>query len=314
MARKRLHKDRVIRKTRSTLFKIAKWILIIEICFIIVMPLVNVIVHSVFSIDDAYDALVYIVPKAPTFFNFEAAIKGLNYFTSLLLSVLYSGGLTLLQILVCSLVGYGFARFEIPFKKLFFAAVILTVVVPSHLTLAPLYDQMKSFDIFGVFGLFNGGEGINLLGTFLPAALMTIFGTGLRAGLFIFLFRQSFKGLPNSLEEASMIDGAGHLKIYARVMLPNVIPVIITVFLLSFVWQYNDTLYTTQFMPAAEMISNKISTLQGSLHNVGNFTDYKQIELVVNAGVVLTLAPLVVIYVALQRHFVEGMQSSGIVG
>ena len=310
----KMQNAKTIKTTKLMAIKIFKIALIIEISFLIVMPLINVIIKSFMSISDYYDPLVYLVPKDTTSFNYQIAFKNLDYIRSLVLSFSYAGGITLLQIAVCSVVGYGFARFDIPFKKILFGCVVLTIVLPSHLTLIPLYAQMKSFDIFGIYNLITGEEGVNLLNTYAPAILMTLTGAGLRAGLFIFLFRQSFKGMPLSLEEAAMIDGAGYLKTFIKIMLPNAIPVMVTVLLLSFVWQYNDTLYTSQFIPGIELLSNKLSTMTGSLHNANNFTDYKQIELVVNSGVVLTLAPLVIIYLLLQRYFVEGLERSGIVG
>ena len=307
-------KDKITKNTKRTVIGILKAALIVEISFIIAMPLINVIVRSLMDITDFYDPLVYLIPKHFTLFNYQIAYKTLNYTGSLSRLVLYVGGLTALQIAVCSLVGYGFARFEIPFKKLLFGMVVFTVVVPSHLTLIPLYAQMRSFDIFGIYHLITGRPGINLLNTYAPTALMTLTGAGLRSGLFIFLFRQSFKGMPLSLEEAAMIDGAGYGRTFIKIMLPNAIPVIVTVLLLSFVWQYNDTLYTSQFMSSVEFLSNKLEAMAGNLRNSTNFLDMKQIELITNAGVVLTLLPLVVIYLALQRFFVEGVERSGIVG
>lgn len=308
------YKIGLIKNLRAAIFTVLKATLIIEICFIIVMPFINVIIKSFMSISDYYDPLVNLIPKDATLFNYENAVSALDYIKSLGVTLGYVLLLTALQVIVCAVVGYGFARFNIPFKKILFAGVILTVVIPSHLTIIPLYAQMKDFDIFGFFGLFSDSGGINLLNTMAPSILMTVTASGLKSGIFIFLFRQAFKGMPVSLEEAAMIDGAGYLKTFIAIMLPNVTSVMATVILLSVIWQYNDTLYTSQFVPGFSMLSNKIAAVSGSLHSLYSFTDTKQIDLIVDAGVVLTLIPLILIYLFLQKYFVEGMERSGIVG
>lgn len=309
-----IKKNRLAKGFRSATFGVLKTALIIEICFIIVMPLINVIVKSFMNILDYYDPLVNLIPRQITFFNYATAIKSLDYLKSLAITLGYVIVLTVLQVVVCSLVGYGFARFDIPFKEILFGGVILTIVIPTHLTIIPLYAQMKDFDILGIFGLFTKEGGINLLNTMVPSVLMTVTASGLKSGIFIFLFRQAFKGMPVSLEEAAMIDGAGYFKTFVRIMLPNVTSVMATVILLSIIWQYNDTFYTAQFVPSFSMLSNKLAAVSGSLHSLYSFTDTKQIDLIVNSGVVLTLLPLIIIYLFLQKYFVEGMERSGIVG
>ena len=115
-----------------------------------------------------------------------------------------------------------------------------------------------------------------------PMYILTLFGTGLRAGLFIYIFNQFFRGLPKEIEEAAFVDGAGTWYTYFRIMLVNAMPAVITVTVFSLVWQYTDSFYIQR--------------------------------LYVDAGVVLTILPLLILYLLLQRRFIEGVERSGIVG
>src|SRR5690606_4009428 len=117
------------------------------------------------------------------------------------------------------------------------------------------------FDVLGIISLFNDGKGVNLLNTYWPSVITSATAIGLKAGLFIYIFRQFFKGLPKEIEEAALIDDASGIQTFVRIMLPNAVPPIITVVLFCFVWQYNDTFYTTLFMSGMELMSLKISTI-----------------------------------------------------
>lgn len=118
---------------------------------------------------------------------------------------------SILQIFVTCLAGYGFARFRFKGNAVLFVMVILTIIVPPQMLGMPNYLLMKNFDFFGLYGLLSGSPSTlslvnSPLSFFLPAAL----GQGLRAGVFILVFRQVFAGLPHELEEAAFIDGCGY--------------------------------------------------------------------------------------------------------
>ena len=160
----------------------------------------------------------------------------------------------------------------------------------------------------------------NLVGSFWPVILLTLGGNGLRSGLYIYIFRQFFRGLPKEIEEASLIDGAGHLLTYIRVMLPNAKPAIITVTMFSIVWQYNDTFYSTLFMPSANLLPSFLSGLATAMRLYitqtisQNARDPFWEQLIVHAGIVMFIAPVIAIYLIIQRQFMEGIERSGIVG
>src|SRR5699024_12719656 len=104
----------------------------------------------------------------------------------------------------------------------------------------PIVLQYRSFEVLLLIDIFNDGKGIRLIGTYWPFIISSATGVGLKAGLFIFIFRQFFRGIPQELEDAALVAGAGVFRIFFKIMLPNAIPAVITVMLFSFVWQYND--------------------------------------------------------------------------
>jgi multiple sugar transport system permease protein len=147
-----------------------------------------------------------------------------------------------------------------------------------------------------------------------PIFLLTATGVGLRSGLYIFIFRQFFRGLPKEIEEAALIDGAGQLRTFMTVMMPNAVPAIITVAMFAIVWQYNDTSYTSLFMATISSLATRLTSLGMVYTSREEVRDPNLVQLVVNAGIILVIAPILTIYVAMQRYFMEGIERSGIVG
>ena len=221
--------------------------------------------------------------------------------------------LTALQLLVCSMVGYGFARFDFPMKKLLFGCVVVMIVIPAHTIMLPLYMTFKSFDPFGIVSAIKGTPGI--MGTVVPMYIMTLLGCGVRSGLYIYIFNQFFRGLPKEIEEAALVDGCGVWYTYFRIMLINAMPAVITVAVFSIVWQFNDTFYAKLFLISEDVvISKKISSLQAVIANVDKILDTTIQELYLDAGIVLIILPILIIYLVLQKYFIEGVERSGIVG
>lgn len=301
---------------KKLLFSLLRLLIVVGISYIILGPIITVFSRSFFSAEDVYNPVVYLFPKSPTLGNFIKSWLRLDYVKTLTNTLIYVLSLMVIQILVCSMVGYGFARFQFPFKKLFFAGVILTIIIPTHTIMLPLYMYFRKFDVFGIFSTFFGAkDGLLLLQTRVPMYIMTLFGVGLRSGLYIYIFNQFFRGLPKEIEEAAFIDGAGIWYTYFRIMLVNAIPSVITVAVFSLVWQYNDMFYANLFsIDGKYLISKKITTLQATIANMDKIDDPTLTQLYLYAGIVLTILPVILLYVALQRYFMEGVERSGIVG
>ena len=308
-------KQRVIRMGKSWLYKLFRFVLITGIAYVILGPMIGIFASSFFSNADKYSPMVYIVPQAPTLERYQLAILRMDFWNVLGNMLMYVCLLTVIQVLVCSLVGYGFARFNFPFKKILFACVVIMIVIPPHTVMLPLYMSFQNFDPLGLVSLFNGGRGLNLLSTPFPMIIMTLFACGLRSGLYIYIFTQFFRGLPKEIEEAAQIDGAGTAYTYLRIMMPNAMPSVITVTLFSLVWQYNDTFFSNLFLLSPDVaLSKKLGSLQANLVNLDRIMDPSISMLYVYAGIVLTIIPIVVLYVVLQKRFIEGVERSGIVG
>ena len=203
--------------------------------------------------------------------------------------------------------------------------MILVFLLPRQSLLLAQYISFVHFDVLGIMNLFTAAGEVNLINNPIVLVLLAIFGFGVSQSLFIFLFSQFFKNIPKELEEASLMDGCGFYKTYFRIMLPNAVPIISTVAILSFVWNYGDTYYTNYFNPDGNYMSTLLSstfiqankdTILRSLtswYNVPSVTDMA-FDAVKQAGVLVFLIPLLIVYLIGQRKLVENMENSGLVG
>ena len=315
-ADKQFANDRIrwMNNLKSFVLALFQIVIIVGICYVILGPIIGIISSSFFSDADNYNPMVYLIPQEPTLERYKIAIQYLSYWKTMLASLVYSLTLMIVQVVICSMVGYGFARFNFPFKNVLFACVVVMIVVPTNTIMLPLYMTFAKFDVFGIISLIKGAP-VNLLSTPMPMYIMTLFGCGLRSGLYIYIFNQFFRGLPKEIEEAAFMDGAGTWYTYFRIMLVNALPSVVTVAIFSMVWQYNDTFYAKLFLINNNIvISKKISTIEASISNVEKILDPNILELYLDAGIVLIMIPIVIIYVLLQKQFIEGVERSGIVG
>lgn len=296
------------------LYKLLKIIILVGVSYVIISPLIGMIVQSVASTEDIYNPMMYVLPSHPSLEKYELASRRLDYLPTIAKNLLYTLSLTLIQLFVCSMVGYGFARFEFRFKKLLFACVVIMIVIPAHTIMLPLYMTFKNFDPMGLISLING-ESLNLMSSVWPVYILTFFGCGVRSGLFIYIFTQFFRGLPKEIEEAALVDGAGVWYTYFRIMLVNAMPAVITVSVFSIVWQFNDLFYSNLFLVDEDIvISKKLASFPGVLANQDKILNITIQQQYVDAGIIMTLLPVVVIYLVLQKKFIEGSERSGIVG
>ncbi|MBP3610426.1 MAG: carbohydrate ABC transporter permease [Lachnospiraceae bacterium] len=300
-----------VKKFCLTVLQIA---IIVGVSYVILSPVIGMLVNSFSSDRDAFNPMVFVVPEYPTLERYQLAILRMDYWPTIGRNILYVLSLTLIQVFICSMVGYGFARFDFPFKKLLFGCVVVMIVIPSHTIMLPLYTTFRNFDPAGIATAITGAP-INLMGTPWPMYVMSFLGCGVRAGLYIYIFNQFFRGLPKEIEEAAFVDGAGMWYTYFRIMLMNASPAVITVTVFSMVWQFNDTFFSNLFLVSPDIvISKKISTLQSVIANQDKILNVTIQELYLHAGIILVLLPIILIYLLLQRYFIEGVERSGIVG
>lgn len=304
----------LVNSMKDFLMGLFRFVIIVGVCYMILAPVFGIVANSFFSNKDAYNPMVYLLPQDPTLERYEMAIEILDYLPTMFNSLLYSLILMLMQIFTCSMVGYGFARFNFPLKGLLFGCVVIMIVIPTHTIMLPLYMTFKMFDPLGLCTLIFG-KPLSFMGTPTPMYIMTLFGCGLRSGLYIYIFNQFFRGLPKEIEEAALVDGAGTWYTYFNIMLRNAVPSVITVAVFSMVWQYNDTFYAKLFLiPQEQSIGIRISSLVANIANQYQIMDKTIQNLYLDAGIVLMMIPVILIYIFLQKHFIEGVERSGIVG
>ncbi|MNZ68260.1 Trehalose transport system permease protein SugB [compost metagenome] len=319
----RLQKAR--NKSIDILYSIFRYALVIGISFIIIYPLLLKFSMAFKDKADIYNPTIYMIPVNFTLDNVKMAMSILNYFPLLGNTLLFVVVTTLLTTASCALAGYGFARFNFPGSSVLFAFVILTILVPTSTLMVPMYLHFRSFDVFGIIHFMTGKDGINLLNTYWPSIIASSTAIGLKAGLFIYIFRQFFKGMPKEIEEAALIDGAGGVKTFLQIMLPNAVPPIITVILFCFVWQYNDTFFTSLFMSEMQLMPLKVTSLSAQANalipgllgigHAGNVkADPNHVAMVIDTGILLAIIPLILLYLLVQRYFVESVERSGIIG
>ena len=180
--------------------------------------------------------------------------------------------------------------------------------------------QFRYFDVFGIISMFKGGAepGLNLTDSPMALYLQAFFVNGIRAGLFILLFRQFFRGLPKELEDAAHLDGCGPFATFIRIMVPNAKTSFLTVFIFSLVWYWNDSYVSNMFFADADTIALQIGNLYTTISswlNGGTPTGVAADFMVwIEAGCLISLLPILIIYCFLQRQFIEGIERSGITG
>ena len=298
------------------LWRLFRTILLVAMSFVILYPLLYMASMAVRQPSDVYDPTVVWVPRHFTLGNFVNAAKAMDYGRALLNTLQISIFSSVIQMLVCSFIAYGFARFRFPLKKLFILCLFLTVVIPTQTISMPTYTLFRDLDFLGIFrGISGGSPALSVLDTPFVFYLPAVFGTGLRSGIFILIFMQFFRNMPKDLEDAAYIDGCGFFKTYVRIMLPNLRNAMLIVFLFSFVWYCSDYYLTTIFASNMPTLSTMLANMRQNLERtMGTTWDTYQIITMQQAGALLTVAPLLIVYMALQRFLAESVERSGIVG
>ena len=151
---------------------------------------------------------------------------------------------------------------------------------------------------------------INLTNTYWPLALLSLTGLAFKNGLYIFMMRQFYRGVPDELEESAYIDGAGSLYTFFKIIIPLSIPMLVTIFLFSFSWQWTDQFYTNLFFTDAgpKLMPSLLTTSSVGLAKDMSAAAYN------SAAGLLIIAPLIILYLFGQKFLIQGIERSGIVG
>jgi multiple sugar transport system permease protein len=305
-----IHQHQPLEKGKKWAWVVLRTTLILGFCFIILFPLFLRLSVAFRSKADIYDPTVLWIPRHFTWDNIRLAIDSINYTTALLHTLLISGGTTLIQLISCSLAAYAFARLKFRGSGLLFMIVIFTIVVPPQTIMIPVYMTYRYFDLFGLVPLLTGRQSFNLIDTFWPFFISSGTAMGLKNGLYIYIFRQFFRGIPKELEEAALVDGSGLVRTFSRIVAPNAVPAFITVALFSFVWQWNDSYNVSLFLNRVKVLSTELMSMGTNLKEPDPIYQL----MLLNTGVFFMMIPLIVLYLFVQRHFVESVERTGITG
>ena len=321
---------------KNVVFKIFRTVLLIGIAFVILYPYFSNILKSVMTVSDVKDATVILISKAPTLNQYWSIFTENSYIKAFITTLLISLSVAFVQTLVCSLVAYGLAKFKFKGNAILFGMVIATLMIPQaaiknamtfffrQITMVETTLNPVSFILNLVQDWTDVFEnGVGFTNSLVPLFILSICGLGFKNGLFIFMLRQFFKGVPDELEESAFVDGSSTVRTFFSIIIPISIPMLVTVFIFAFSWQWTDNFYTgingIFFDEKTTMVfMNSIDKVPASIAAVLNketsaiASSYK--AALSGTASILIAFPLIVMYIFLQRRIVEGVERSGIVG
>ena len=341
---------------------IFRLVLMVGISYIVIFPFISKITSSIMAPEDFIDVTVRLVPKHISFDIYEAIVKELGYLDALGNTFVLSFSTAVIQMLICSLIGYGFAKFKFRGRNLVFVLVMITMIIPHQTLQHSMYLEFRNFDILGIVRLLKGGgiqigdwnimqmgegvanffaglnvlpdgievgidsygepimmqfkqSGMNIANSYLPLILMSATGLAFKNGLYIFMLRQFFRGIPDELEESAYMDGCGTFRTFVQIILPLSIPMMITVFLFAFCWQWTDDFYVSLINTGIETSNQLLVDLVGSVPpslKLGYAGQTLYETAIRNTCGLMIIAPLVVLYAFCQNFLVQGIEHSGI--
>ena len=292
----------------GVILKVLLYILLFDLVYTFLYPFLYMLVTSIKSPEDILDVTVNWLPHSVYLNNYKLSFEILDYPLRFLNTFLVTALATFGHVFSCAYVGYGFARYKFTGKRFAFVLLLLSIIVPVQTIIIPRYL------LFGAIGLSTSS---------VPLWLPAFFGFGLQGGLFIFIFRQFFLSLPRSLEEAASIDGCGALGTFFRIALPSSRSSVMVVLVLSMVWHWNDyyepSIYiTTQSKYLLPMMLPELYNLMNGATSATAEAASEMSKVftegVAMAATALTVLPIFVIYMFLQKRFVQGVEKSGITG
>ena len=347
-----------LQKVAITIFQL---VLMVGISYIVIFPFISKITSSIMAPQDFIDVTVRLIPKNISFDIYVAIVKELGYLKALGNTFLLSFSAAVIQMLICSLIGYGFAKFKFRGRNLIFVLVMITMIIPHQTLQHSMYLEFRNFDFLGIVRLLKGGgiqifdwnikdlgegvaeffgkldilpkqivigvdeygddivmqfkqTGVNIAKTYLPLMLLSATGLAFKNGLYIFLLRQFFRGIPDELEESAYMDGCGTFRTFIQIILPLSIPMMVTVFLFAFCWQWTDDFYVGKIIETTAsntLLVDWVGKVPPSL-KLGYAGQTLYETAIRNTCGLMIIAPLVILYAFCQNFLVQGIEHSGI--
>lgn len=268
-------------------------IFIISLGMLMIYPIVWMIVSS-FKPNNMIFSDPTLIPKVVTLENYISGWRGYagtsfgNFFTnSLLMCAIAIVG----NLISCSMAAYAFARLKFAGRVFWFAVMMITIMLPGHVTLVPRYILFNNF---------------GWVGSYLPILVPKFLAIDV---FFVFLLVQFMRTLPKEIEEAAIIDGCGKIGVFLRIIIPLSIPALVTTALFTFLWTWDDffnhLLYLTR--PDTYTVSRALRTFIGDSGAVSNWGGAL-------AMATLSVVPAFILFFSLQKYFVQGITTTGIKG
>ena len=269
-------------RARSFLYSLFRLALLIAIGYLVIYPVIYMISSSVKTPAGYLDRSVIYIPKEITFKYYKIAAQTIDYWNAFKSTLLYECVSAAIEILMCSFIAYGMARFKARGKGVFNALLILLILIPSQMIVVPMMMNYSKLDIFGIFGL-------------------------------LYIYIQFFKGLPGELEEAAWIDGAGLFKTFFSIAVPSSSVVFTTVTIFALVWHWNDYYLAIMYLSDNFPLAVKIYDIKNLLTVQKIWDGYPAISTKC-AACFMFILPLLLVYLVLQRKFVKSIDRVGITG
>ncbi len=288
----------------SILSRILTYVILAGLGFVFIYPLIYMISTSFMDSKDLVDSTVTWIPTHLSLESFIKAARTLEVWNGIRDSLIVTVLPAMLQTMVLSCAGYGLGRFPVPFKKLWIALSVLIFLIPAQVTMIPRFLLFNSY---------------KMIGTIWPVYLISILGQGIKSSIFLLVYYNFFSTYPRALDEAARIDGAGRFKVFIKIALPMAKPAIVVCFLFSFIWIWNDTTQIPQYSTGAvttlpmhlQQFVDRFNKLYSSAAVSTGGALNESIRL---AGTLLTILPLIILYLILQKQFVESIEKTGITG
>lgn len=258
---------------------------LIILAFISLVPVLWMVSASFMSPGEASAVPLRFIPLQPTLDHYRALTERMNMGRYFLNSFIIASAVTVISLLFNSMAGFAFAKYRFPGRENLFRFLLAGMVVPAQVTMLPLFLMLKSMGFVNTY-----------VGAIIPG-LASIFG--------IFLIRQFASSIPDSLIEAARMDGASDFKVYRSVILPLCRPILFTLALFTFMGTWNDFMW-----PLIIMSDNANYTLPVAIANLRG-EHLLDLELMM-AGSVITIIPVLILFLVFQRHYVRGIMIGGV--
>ncbi len=300
-------------KTFVTIFRL---LILISIGYVVIYPFMYMVTSAFRTGDSYYDPTITWLTTKVTMSNFTTVFKGMDYLNALKNTLVYEIVSAVIQLMSCAVAAYGFARFDFKEKKYLWIFLYLTILLPAQATMLPTYINYSHLDVFGILGKIYEATGtdlrISLINTPFVFYLPALFGVGLRSGIIIFIYIQFFKGLPKELEEAAWIDGCGPFKTFLSVVIPSSGVVFLTVTIFSVIWHWNEYFLSVLYFQTERPLAVALSNIGNELESRG--LAYISAASPTSAACLLFIAPVLIMFILLQKKFIQSIDRVGIVG